>query len=142
MNLREYLPLKGRLSNALYFDASTTIVSASREQPCKCTLKCPLLYYHTLFRILPSQVGPGNNDMDTARALQSDHPEVVMFGRRCLGDAAGLYAKAKTFADAGNDEMAVKVRAVRRALEVVHVYASRDSSLKRRWWPIFFFMFW
>eukprot|EP00752_Nemacystus_decipiens_P002040 g1955.t1 len=54
-------------------------------------------------------LGPGNNDMDTARALQSDHPEVVMFGRRCLGDAARLYAKAKAFADAGNDPMAVKV---------------------------------
>lgn len=60
-----------------------------------------------------TQVGPGNNDMDTARALRSDHPEVVMFGRRRLGDAAGLYAKAKAFADAWNDEMAVKVRAQR-----------------------------
>lgn len=61
------------------------------------------------FPLFRPQVGPGNNDMDTARALQSDHPEVVMFSRRCLGDAAGLYAKAKALADAGNDQMAVKV---------------------------------
>ncbi|CAN0258087.1 unnamed protein product, partial [Hapterophycus canaliculatus] len=54
-------------------------------------------------------VGPGNADMEIARRLRSDHPEVVMFGRRCLGDAEGLFAKAKAFADAGDDNMAVKV---------------------------------
>ncbi|CAM9192704.1 unnamed protein product, partial [Pylaiella littoralis] len=54
-------------------------------------------------------VGPGNDDMDTARALQSDHPEVLMFRRRCLGDAEALYAKAKALADAGDDAAAVKV---------------------------------
>lgn len=59
------------------------------------------------------QVGPGNQDMSTAKALRSDHPEVVMFGRRCLGESAGLYVKAKAFADAGNDEMAIKVRKYR-----------------------------
>lgn len=58
---------------------------------------------------LLSKVGPGNHDMDTARALQSDHPEVVMFGRRCLGDAASLYARAKALADTGDDRVAVKV---------------------------------
>lgn len=47
--------------------------------------------------------------MDTARALQSDHPEVLMFRRRCLGDAEALYAKAKALADAGDDAAAVKV---------------------------------
>lgn len=56
-----------------------------------------------------SQVGPGNADMDIARGLRSDHPEVVMYSRRCLGDAEGLLAKAKAFADAGDDSMAVKV---------------------------------
>lgn len=48
--------------------------------------------------------------MDIARNLRSDHPEVVMFGRRCLGDAESLFTKAKAFADAGDDSMAVKVR--------------------------------
>jgi len=56
------------------------------------------------------QVGPGNQDMSTAKALRSDHPEVVMFGRRCLGESAGLYVKAKAFEDAGNDQMAIKAR--------------------------------
>ncbi|CAM9963823.1 unnamed protein product, partial [Ectocarpus sp. 13 AM-2016] len=54
-------------------------------------------------------VGPGNIDLGIAKTLQSDHPEVVMFGRRCLGNAEGLYAKAKELADAGDDVRAVKV---------------------------------
>ncbi|CAN0475982.1 unnamed protein product, partial [Ectocarpus sp. 12 AP-2014] len=54
-------------------------------------------------------VGPGNIDLGIAKTLQSDHPEVVMFGRRCLGNAEGLYARAKELADAGDDVRAVKV---------------------------------
>lgn len=64
-------------------------------------------YIKTIFR--DSQVGPGNIDLGIAKTLQSDHPEVVMFGRRCLGNAEGLYAKAKELADAGDDVRAVKV---------------------------------
>lgn len=47
--------------------------------------------------------------MATARELWPDHPEVLMFQRRCLGAAEELFAKAKAMADAGDDKMAVKV---------------------------------
>ena len=54
-----------------------------------------------------------------------------MFGRRCLGDAAGLYDKAKAFADAGNDEMAVKVSP--RACNTRSVGCSSIRTLKSSW---------
>lgn len=47
--------------------------------------------------------------METAKGLWADHPEVLMYQRRCLGDAEGLYAKAKALADAGDDREALKV---------------------------------
>lgn len=52
----------------------------------------------------------GNADMETARALCPNHPEVLMFRSRCLGDAQGLYAKANELAEAGDDRKAIKVR--------------------------------
>lgn len=56
------------------------------------------------------QVGPGNTDMDKAAKLCADHPEVLMFRRRCFGDAEVLYSKAKALAKAGKDQMAIKAR--------------------------------
>lgn len=48
--------------------------------------------------------------METAKGLWADHPEVIMYQRRCLGDAESLYAKAKALTDAGDDKTALAVR--------------------------------
>lgn len=51
--------------------------------------------------------------MEIARTLREGHPEVLMFQRRCLGDAETLYTKAKELIGAGDDGRAVKVRSSR-----------------------------
>ncbi|CAM9154920.1 unnamed protein product, partial [Sphacelaria rigidula] len=51
----------------------------------------------------------GNADMSKARELCPDHPEVVIYHKRCLGAAEELFAKATATADAGDDRAAVKL---------------------------------
>lgn len=70
--------------------------------------------------------------MDTARTLQSDHPEVTMYGRRCLGDAAGLFDKAKAFAEADNDQMAIKVRKAKSRRACAHAGNSHRAAKAAR----------
>lgn len=114
-----------------FFEGRSSRANAPNDLPPFC------LFIVWLF--FTPQVAPGNNDMDTARALQSDHPEVVMFGRRCLGDAAGLYAKAKALADAGNDQMAVKVR---RGAAHSRRCVKGDRSSKRQRVEFGFVLYW
>lgn len=47
--------------------------------------------------------------MAKAQELCHDHPEVLMFQRRCLGAAENTFAKARARVDAGDDQMALKV---------------------------------
>lgn len=56
-----------------------------------------------------AKVVHGNADMSKARELCPDHPEVVIYHKRCLGAAEELFAKATATADAGDDRAAVKV---------------------------------
>ena len=48
--------------------------------------------------------------MRTAGALDPDHPEFLMFQRLCLWGVEALFAKAQASADAGDYQMAIKVR--------------------------------
>lgn len=72
-------------------------------------------------------MGLGNTDMETARLLWPEHPEVQMFRRRCLGDAQALHSKANGLAEAGDDRKAIQV-SVTNLLPCVESWLTFDRS--------------